>query len=137
VRPRRPAGMVVRPLNFTVRWPAMTQRYYSARLLHVALVGGKRRGSKQLCDETVVIFRAPDHAAAFKHALKCGRSHEHEYRNEYRQIVRWAFVEVVAMKQLGRTLHGSEVSSRLYQAVFPRASLRKRFYPERSSPQWG
>jgi len=115
----------------------MTQRYYSARLLHVALVGGKRRSSKQLCDETVVVFKASDHAAAFRQALKCGRSAEHEYRNQYRQIVRWAFVEVVAMKPLGDTLDGVEVSSRLHDRVFPRASLRKRFYPERSKPQWG
>ena len=120
----------------TVRWPRMTQRHYSARLLHVALVGGKRRGSKQLCDETVVVFRAADHAGAFRQALKYGRSAEHEYRNQYRQIVRWAFVEVVAMKELGDTLDGAEVSSRLHDRVFPRASLRKRFYPERSKPQW-
>jgi Domain of unknown function (DUF4288) len=115
----------------------MTQRYYSARLLHAALVGGKPRRSKILCDETVVVFRASDHARAFRAALKLGRSAEHEYRNQYRQIVRWAFVEVVAMKELGTTLDQQEVSSRLHDRAFPgRPHLRKRFHPERSKPQW-
>jgi Domain of unknown function (DUF4288) len=115
----------------------MAQRYYSARLLHAALVGGKPRRSKVLCDETVVLFKAADHLAAFKKAVKLGVSAEHEYRNQYRQIVRWAFVEVVAIKELGSALDGQEVSSRLHDRVFSdRPALRKRFRPERSKPQW-
>ena len=114
----------------------MKQRYYSARLLHVALVGGKPRRAKQLCDETVVVFKAPSYDAAFKRALKLGRSAEHEYRNPYRQLVRWAFVEIVAMKELGTTLDGVEVTSKLHHRQFGRIPLRKRFRPERSEPQW-
>ena len=115
----------------------MTQQYYSARLLHIAVVGGRRRLRKHLCDETVFVFRATSDVDAFRRAIKIGRSHEHEYRNKYRQIVRWAFAEVIAMTCIGRVADGLEVSSRLYHRVLSkRTSLRQRFHPERSKPQW-
>ncbi len=115
----------------------VTQQYYSARLLHIAIVGGHRRRRKHLCDETVFIFRASSESDAFRRALKIGRSQEHEYRNKYRQIVRWVFAEVVAMARIGRVVGGCEVSSRLYDRVLSKpTSLRQRFHPERSTPQW-
>jgi hypothetical protein len=115
----------------------MALEFYSARLLHIAVVGGIPRRRKHLCDETVFVFRAKNETDAFRQALKLGAAHEHEYRNQYRQVVRWAFAEVVAIKRLGKSLAVAEVSSRLYDRVLPKAiALRKQFHPERSSPQW-
>jgi hypothetical protein len=41
------------------------------------------------------------------------------------------------MKCIGRVVDGLEVSSRLYHRVLMKpTSLRQRFHPERSKPQW-
>jgi hypothetical protein len=115
----------------------MSQQYYSARLLHVAIVGGSQRRRKLLCDESVFLFRAKNTADAFRRALRIGRAKEHEYRNKHRQLVRWAFADVLSMSFIGRSVDGEEVSSRLHDRVLPKpASLRHKFHPERSKPPW-
>jgi hypothetical protein len=111
--------------------------FYSARLLHVAIVGDKKPRRRQLCDETVVVFRARNDADAFRCALRVGRSRDHQYRNDGGKLVRWVLAEVVAMARLGSQIEGIEVSSRLHDRVLAKpASLRTRFHPERSKPQW-
>ncbi len=115
----------------------VASNYYSARLLHVAIVGDKRPRRRQLCDETVILFRARNDADAFKSALRLGHSREHQYQNNRGEIVRWVFAEIVAMAHLGNVVDGIEVASRLHDRVLGKpASLRTRFHPERSKPQW-
>lgn len=111
--------------------------FYSARLLHVAIVGDKKPRRRQLCDEVVVLFRARNDTDAFKQALRLGNGRQHHYRNNRGEVVRWVFAEVLAMAHLGRLVDGIEVSSRLHDRVLVKpASLRTRFHPERSKPQW-
>jgi hypothetical protein len=111
--------------------------FYSARLLHIAIVGEKKPRRRQLCDETVVLFRARDSANAFKSALRIGKSREHQYRNSRGEIVCWVFAEILVVTHLGSLVEGIEVSSRLHDRVLGKpVSLRTRFHPERSKPQW-
>jgi uncharacterized protein DUF4288 len=115
----------------------VAREFYSARLLHVAIVGDKRPRRRQLCDETVTSFRALNEADALRCALKIGRSRQHQYRNDRGHVVRWVFAEVLAMTRIGAMVDGVEVSSRLHDRLLPKpASLRTRFHPEKCKPQW-
>jgi len=115
----------------------VTPKFYSARLLHIAIVGDGKPRRRCLCDETVIIFRALNDTNAFRCAVKIGRSRQHQYRNDGGDEVRWAFAEVLAMTRIGATVDGVEVSSRLHDRVLSKpASLRTRFHPEKSKPQW-
>lgn len=111
--------------------------FYSARLLHVAIVGDRKPRRRQLCDETIILFRARNDADAFKSALRIGHTREHQYPGNRGEVVRWVFAEIVAMARLGSLIDGIEVSSRLHDRVLVKpVSLRTRFHPERSKPLW-
>jgi hypothetical protein len=115
----------------------MPRKLYAARLLHVAIVADTCPRRRNLCDETVTLFRASSDLDAWRRALKIGRAAQHEYRNVRGQLVRWVFAEVTAITAVNRTLDGAEISSRLHDRVFPKPiTLRSRFSPERRQPQW-
>jgi hypothetical protein len=108
--------------------------FFSARLLYAILVGTRPR-RRHLCNETTIVYRARDFDHAFERALTLGRRGEVEYRNDRRERVRWALVEVQTVDQIGHRLDGAEVGSKLGSRVFSRAmSAGTRFYPERSKP---
>jgi hypothetical protein len=109
--------------------------FYSARLSLVILVDDGKPRKTNTWDEIVVTFRARDFDHAFARALEIGRSHEIEYRNVYKQRVRWGLVEIETLDRVGRRLDGAEVASRLK----PRRSktpipFSRKFRPEKSDP---
>ena len=113
------------------------QLLFAARLIHAAVVAGSPARRRCLCDETVHVFKAADHSEALKHTLKIGRDLEHTYNNSRGQAVAWRFVEVVAVTEIRGNVLGKEVSSRLFDKTFTqRVTLRTKFHPERSKPQW-
>lgn len=110
--------------------------WFAARLLHVILVDDKRSRRRNDYDETVIVFRARNYSLAFKRALALGRSAETEYRNGRGQRVRWAFVEVTTLDQVGKAVESREVSSRLHARTNAKpVPFSRRFHPERSQPQ--
>ena len=110
--------------------------FYSARLLYYILVDSGLPRRRQHCDETVIVFRAANHARAFERALALGHAAETEYRNADDQRVRWAFVEVETLDEVGPTADGAEVASRQHVRVTPRPVPANRvFHPERSKPE--
>jgi hypothetical protein len=110
--------------------------FYSARLLYYILVDSGTPRRRQNCDETVVVFRAENFDRAFERALELGHAAETEYRNAYGQRVRWAFVEVATLDEIGPAVDGAEVASRQHVRVTPRPVPANRgFHPERSKPQ--
>jgi hypothetical protein len=107
--------------------------FYSARLLFIVLVDDGRPRKKNMFDETVIVFRARHRTDAMKRALKIGRSHETEYKNENGNRVRWALVEVVNLDWIGRKADGQEVASHLHYRRSKRPiAFDKKFHPEAS-----
>ena len=111
--------------------------YYSARLLVVCLVDDGTLRKRNTCDYPFFVFRARNYHHAFRRALDLGRRQETRYRNCKGQWVRWAFVQVENVKRLGRTLDGQEVGSLLdvLRSEKP-VPFRRRFYPEKSDPDY-
>ena len=110
--------------------------WYSARLIHICLVDSKKPRRRNTQDRRVVIFRARDRKRAIQRALAIGRAAEVEYRNVLGQRVRWAFVEIETLDQLGRRLDGREVSSRLSSRIDAKpVSFHRKYRPERSRPE--
>ena len=110
--------------------------WFAARLLHIILIDDKKPRRRNDYDETVIVFRARSYPLAFKRALALGRAAETEYRNERGQRVRWAFVEVTTLDQVGKGVESREVSSRLHARTETKpVPFGRRFHPERSQPQ--
>lgn len=110
--------------------------FYSARLLYIILVADGPGKKRNHYDETVIVFRARDHADAFERALEIGRSYETDYFNDKQQRVRWALTEIIAVDWVGRTVNGREVSSFLhYRTSEEPIAPDHVFHPERSQPR--
>jgi hypothetical protein len=110
--------------------------YYCARLLVVCLVESRKPQKRNLYDYPFVVFRATDYSREFKVALKLGKAQEARYEGSKKgQSVRWAFVRVEEIKELGRKLDGVEVGS-ILDMLRTKEPLKfeKRFHPERSKP---
>ena len=113
-------------------------QFYSARLLYITLVDDRRPRRRQLCDETVIVFRAHDFDHAFRRALTLGLRAETAYRNGEGQRVRWALTEIQTLDLIGRGVDGAEVSSRLHDRSFSKpVPFRMKFRPEKSRPAHG
>jgi len=111
--------------------------WFCARLLIVVLVEGRRPRKSNTCDYPFVVFKARDHASAFKRALKCGEAQEHRYQNDQGKWVRWAFVRVEQIWKLDEPLDGKEVGSIMdvLQSEAP-LSYSSSFSPEKSEPTY-
>jgi hypothetical protein len=82
-----------------------------------------------------VLFKARNDHDAFKRALELGKEQETRYKNSKGQWVRWAFVAVEAIKQLGNKLNGTEVGSLLDVHVSSKPiPFAKRFKPANTQP---
>jgi hypothetical protein len=107
--------------------------YYSAKLFVICLVDDSKPRRRNTCDYPFVVFRAKDREQAFERALALGKQQETRYKNHKGQWVRWALVQVEAIKHLGRSLDGVEVGSLLevHCSAQP-IPFGKRFHPKRS-----
>jgi hypothetical protein len=109
--------------------------YYSARLLVVCLVDDGRSRKRNVCDYPFIVFRARDHAHAFRRALQLGQEQETTYENDKGRKVRWTFVRVEEITHLGRSVDGCEVGSLLGVFLSEDAiPFRRRFRPARHKP---
>ncbi|MFL6334497.1 MAG: DUF4288 domain-containing protein [Pyrinomonadaceae bacterium] len=109
--------------------------FYSARLLFICLVDDGKPKKKNLCDDSVVAFRARDFDDAFRRAVEIGKAREQEYLNGGGQKVRWALVEVLNLDWVGRKIDGAEVASKLHYRVSAKPMrARAKFHPEKSKP---
>jgi hypothetical protein len=108
--------------------------YYSARVFVICMVDDGKPRRRYTCDYPFFVFRAKSREQAFERALALGKNQETRYKNHKGQWVRWALVEVEAIKRLGRRLDGVEIGSLMdaHRSAQP-ISFGKRFHPERSS----
>jgi hypothetical protein len=109
--------------------------YFSARLLMMCLVDTGRRSRKNMCDESVILFRARDLPHAFAQALKIGKAQQHEYINDKGQRVRWVLARVINLDHVGKTIDGIEVASKLgwHETKEPLA-FNHSFHPNKELP---
>jgi hypothetical protein len=111
--------------------------YFCARLLVVCLVDDGKPRRRNTCDYPFVVFKAKDHGQAFATALELGKKQETTYKNSKNQSVRWAFVQVEQIWELGSSVSGKEVGSLMDVLKTPEAiPFRKRFTPKRHKPAW-
>jgi hypothetical protein len=112
--------------------------FYSVHLLFVILVDDGRPKKKNHFDESIAVFRAKDFADAFQRALRFGKSHETEYKNDKGQRVRWALVEISKLDCVGKKIDGKEVASNLhYRTQKQPIPASKKFHPERANYKAG
>lgn len=110
-------------------------QYFSARLIVVSLVDNGRPKKKNLCNESIVVFKAKDYQHAFERALELGKEQEHTYKNSDNQDVRWAFVKVAEVRCIGKKIDGVEVTSKLFDLALKKpVSFDKQFHPEDKPP---
>jgi hypothetical protein len=109
--------------------------YFCARLLVVCLVDDGKPRRRNTCDYPFILLKATDFADAFSRAIDLGRKQETKYKNSKQQSVRWAFVKVEQIWELGGNLDGQEVGSIMDVLITDEAiSYRKRFNPKRHLP---
>ena len=109
--------------------------YYCARLLVVCLVSDGKPRKRTTCDYPFVVFKARDDDLAFTRALELGKEQETTYKNSNGQAVRWAFVKVEHIWELGSSVDGKEVGSLMDVLKTDQPiPFRKRFNPERHPP---
>jgi len=107
--------------------------FYSARLLYVRLVDDGQPRRRNLCEETIILFRSPDFHRARKKALRLGQDRQSTYRNEKGQRVRWALIEVLDVDWIGDWIDGKEVSARLHYRTSREAiGFGRRYRPSRA-----
>ena len=108
--------------------------FYSARLLFVILVDDGRPRKKNHYDDRVVVFRARNFEHAFERAVEIGNENGVAYKNSVGQRVRWAFVEVINLDLVGKSIDGKEVASKLHYRVSKKPiPFSRKFSPELST----
>ena len=109
--------------------------YFCARLLVVCLVNDGKPRKRNICDYPFFVMKARDHAQAFIKAVQLGKKQEAKYKNSKQQLVRWAFVKVEQIWELGEDLDGLEVGSLMdvLKTTEP-IGYRKRFAPNGEMP---
>lgn len=86
--------------------------WYSATLLFESRVDGIV-GVRSLCEERVVLIKARDERAARIAASRYGELAEHAYTNNRGQLVRWMFVGIDKVEDVGPPIDaGWEVGAR-------------------------
>ena len=74
-------------------------RWFSARLLFVALVDGVHPPDA-LEEESIRLLRASSSEDATRRADELGAASTHEYENEAGQTVQWTFLETIEVQDL-------------------------------------
>lgn len=94
----------------TTRHPA--EKYFSVKLLFASKL--PTPSLRPLCEERIVVIRAPNETAASIAAERYGHAEQHEYTNQDGDLVAWTLIRVEAIVELGKpTLkEGWEVASR-------------------------
>ena len=83
--------------------------WFSTNVRIVCLIEGEGAARYMDC---VHLMRATDFEHAMTRALALGRTHESEYKNAERQLVRWRLQEVVSLDAIPKEdLDGAEVYS--------------------------
>lgn len=110
-------------------------KFFSANLQFLVLVDdGKPRKKNMWCD-SVVVFRARNLKHARARALRLGRAEEVSYKNYKDERIRWAFVGVDTIDEVGGKVDGAEVWARMYTKVSDKpVSPQQRFRPAKSKP---
>lgn len=107
--------------------------WYSATIQIVSLVGDS---GITLIWDNIYLIQAIDREAAWTKARALGTSLEETYTNGYAETVRWAFVGVVTLDNLGNTLYdGMEVGFQPQDLAQPLPiDLATKFHPNRMQP---
>ena len=80
----------------------VTKRRFAAKLLFQWRVVVKGRSNKRrLCEERIILIRTTSAAEAHRLALKTGRAGEFHYMNHARNPVRFEFVGILDLLELG------------------------------------
>ena len=108
--------------------------YFAVTLLFRSHVGDSE-SLRPLCEERVILLCATTAAQAQAQAGKYGRSEEHSYRSVAGDLVRWTFVRVVGVEEVGSApVAGAwEVASRYVRRRL--ATLRDRTQTGSTRPQ--
>ena len=106
---------------------------YAARIVILCVPGGEMPSDGYTADIQVHVFSATGYDDAFKKVLAIGYREENEYKNEDGEKVRWIFKEIEEITDLGESIEGKEVSSRM-EGYFPNEPLAidVTFNPEKS-----
>ena len=126
---------------FHIRCPCSFQAipqsmpYFCARLLIVCLVDDGKPRKRNTCDYPFVVFQAADYQEAFSLAIDLGKRQETKYKNSKQQSVRWAFIQVEQIWELGGSVDGKEVGSQMdILKTDEPIPFRKRFRPDLHPP---
>ncbi len=92
--------------------------WFSARLLFRSSVHDGAE-TPPLYEESIIIVRGEDDAGASAEAERIGLANEHSYLNPEGLEVRWRFVRLLELQELGETelTSGVEVYSRLFRSA--------------------
>jgi hypothetical protein len=90
--------------------------WHAAKILFEARVDG-RASADALREESIRVFLSEGLDLARARAEELGRAAEHEYKNEYGELVRWTFVSVLEVQDLCafELQDGAEVFSVLFR----------------------
>jgi hypothetical protein len=94
--------------------------WHAAKILFEARVDG-RTSADALREESIRVFLSDGLDRARWRAEELGRAAEHEYQNEYGELVRWTFVTVLDVQDLCafELQDGAEVFSVLFRHLPP------------------
>ena len=106
---------------------------YAVRISVLCIIEGGIPDDGYTQDIQVHIIEALDDETAFSTSLAIGKSEEHEYKNDSGGLVRWVFKEIESITNLGDSVLGKEVSSRM-EGYYPKQPLEisANFSPETS-----
>jgi hypothetical protein len=90
--------------------------WFAAKLLFESRIDGALL-EQPLCEESIRVLLCDTEAAARARAEEVGHGAEHEYVNEAGETVRWRFVSVLEVQDLGELAleDGTEVFSTLFR----------------------
>jgi hypothetical protein len=87
---------------------------YIAKIV-LQIVSGNGQHKPQF-DEQLHLIEAKDEKEALKKARERGKSEEDHFPNEKNETVRWKFIDVVDLLEMGDMKGGSQIYSRIEEA---------------------
>jgi hypothetical protein len=93
--------------------PRVPESRWYAAIVILKSVAGPGWDDERLTERQLRLVRAPSPDAAYARALVLGRQAEHEYKNEAGEEVRWRFLGLAELAEIGdaELRDGSEVLS--------------------------
>ena len=112
------------------RFRVTTRRFAAKLLFQYRVVVKGRSNRRRTCEERLIVVHAQTAEAAYRSALKSGRSAQHRYRNPDGNPVHCEFIGILELLELGMECGPEEVWYDIKSMLMPKERSHKILPPK-------